>query len=139
LAGASVIAGLIFVFTYNRIMLCSFNAVLSRARGLNPTVMEYLFVSLMTAVVVASLKLVGALLVLVLLVVPAAGAQNIARNLKQFVWISMFFATVSTTAGLLLSGLLPVPSGAVIVLVSSILFYCSLLLKSLLVKKAFSQ
>lgn len=129
LAIVSVVVGFIFAYNFNRIMLGGFNPILAKARGLNPVFLEYLFVTLMTIVVVSSLKLIGALLVLVLIVVPAAGAQNIVRNLRQFVWVSMIFSTISTTAGLLLSGLLPVPSGAVIVLMSSILFYGSLLLK----------
>ena len=129
LMAAVLLAGLVFTPTYNRVMLGSFNRVLSKSRGLNPVLLEYVFVVLMTAVVVASLKLIGALLVLVLIVVPAAAAQNLARNLRQFVWIGIIFATISTTVGLLLSGLLPVPSGAVIVLVSSFLFYGSLAAK----------
>jgi len=139
LAGVAVVVGLVFAFTFNRIMLGGFNPILAKARGLRPVLLEYVFVTLMTIVVVSSLKLVGALLVLVLIVVPAAGAQNIVRNLRQFVWVSMIFSTVSTTLGLLLSGLLPVPSGAVIVLVSSILFYGSLLVKPILSRGGVSQ
>ncbi len=135
LMGAAVASGFLFMATYNRVMLSSFNPVLSKARGLNPVFLEYVFVTLMTIVVVASLKLIGALLVLVLIVVPAAGAQNIVRNLRQFVWTSMLFATVSTCVGLLLSGLLPVPSGAVIVLVSSLLFYASLMIKAVFLRR----
>ena len=93
----------------------------------------------MTIVVVASLKMIGSLLVLVLVVVPAAGAQNIVRNLRQFLWVSVLFSTISTTVGMLLSGFLPVPSGAVIVLVSSVLFYGSLLLKPVLGRGGVSQ
>ncbi len=129
LFAAALSAGIIFTITYNRVMLSSFNPVLSRSRGLNPVFLEYVFVALMTTIVVASLKLIGALLVLVLIVVPAAAAQNLACNLRQFVWISIMLSTISTTVGLLLSGLLPVPSGAVIVLVSSLLFYGSLVVR----------
>lgn len=139
LAMAAVAAGLIFIFNFNRIMLGGFNPILAKSRGLNPVFLEYVFVMLMTIVVVASLKMIGSLLVLVLVVVPAAGAQNIVRNLRQFVWVSVLFSTVSTTVGLLLSGFLPVPSGAVIVLVSSILFYGSLLLKPVLGRAGVSQ
>ncbi len=139
LAIAAVGVGLIFVFSFNRIMLGGFNPILAKSRGLNPVFLEYVFVMLMTIVVVASLKMIGSLLVLVLVVVPAAGAQNIVRNLRQFVWVSVLFSTVSTTVGLLLSGFLPVPSGAVIVLVSSILFYGSLLLKPVLGRAGVSQ
>jgi len=62
LMAAVLLAGLVFTLTYNRVMLGSFNRVLSKSRGLNPVLLEYVFVVLMTAVVVASLKLIGALL-----------------------------------------------------------------------------
>jgi zinc transport system permease protein len=139
LAMAAVVVGMLFVMNFNRIMLGGFNPILAKSRGLNPVFLEYVFVMLMTIVVVASLKMIGSLLVLVLVVVPAAGAQNIVRNLRQFVWVSMLFSTVSTTVGLLLSGILPVPSGAVIVLVSSVLFYGALLLKPVLGRSGLSQ
>lgn len=139
LAGASVVVGIIFCFIFNRIMLVAFNPVLAKARGLQPVVLEYIFIILMTIVVVASLKLIGALLVLVLIVVPAAGAQNVVSNLRQFVWVSIVFSTISTTVGLLLSALFPIPSGAVIVLVSSLLFYSTLILRPLFGKSGVQQ
>jgi len=134
LAITALAAGLLFTCTFNQFMLSSFNKTLAKARGLSPVFLEYFFVVLMTAVVVASLKLIGSLLVLVLIVVPAAGAQLISSNLRRFVWLSMLFSTVSTVLGLLLSGILPVPSGAVIAVVSSLLFYAALLLRPLLAK-----
>jgi zinc transport system permease protein len=134
LAISSLVVGVLFACNFNRFMLASFNKTLAKARGLSPVFLEYLFVVLMTAVVVSSLKLIGSLLVLVLIVVPAAGAQLLASNLRRFVWLSVLFSTISTVLGLLLSGFLPVPSGALIALVSSILFYGALLLKPLLGK-----
>jgi zinc transport system permease protein len=139
LAFASLVVGILFALNFNKVMLGGFNPILAKARGLSPVFLEYVFVCLMTVVVVASLKLIGALLVLVLVVVPAAGAQNIVRNLRQFVWVSVLFSTVSTTLGMILSGFLPIPSGAVIVLVSSILFYGSLLLRPFFSKGGLSQ
>jgi len=124
---ATIIGGWIF----NRSMLVSFNPVMARARKLSPVLTDYIFVVILTIVVVASLKLVGALLVLVLIVVPAAGAQNIAGNLKSFFWISTLLSTISTVFGLLVSGFLPVPTGGCIVLVSSIIFYATLLMRTI--------
>ena len=129
---ASALVWIIFAWNFNKVMLGGFNSMLAKSRGLSPVLLEYLFVTLLTLVVVASLKLIGALLVLVLVVVPAAAAQTVVSNLRSFVWLSMFFATVSTTLGLLLSALLPVPSGAVIALVSALLFYGALLSRPLL-------
>ncbi|WPD23813.1 MAG: metal ABC transporter permease [Candidatus Electrothrix scaldis] len=136
---ASVVVGILFACNFNQFMLASFNRTLAKARGLSPVFLEYLFVTLMTIVVVSSLKLIGALLVLVLIVVPAAGAQLVAPNLRCFVWLSVVFSTISTASGLLLSGLLPVPSGAVIALVSSILFYGALIARPLLSRSGPNQ
>ncbi len=135
----AVVVGGVFLTTFNRTMLVAFNPVLAKARGLRPMFLEYVFIVLMTMVVVASLKLIGALLVLVLIVVPAAGAQNIAANLRQFFWLSIVFSTLSTVIGLLASGKWPIPTGAAIVLVSSVVFYFTLLLRPLIGKGGVRQ
>ena len=132
---AMVVGGIIF----NRTMLSSFNPIMAKARGVHPVLIEYLFITVLTVVIVASLKLVGALLVLVLMVVPAASAQNIAKNLIQFFWLTIAFSTVSTVIGLLASGLWPVPTGASIVLVASIVFYSTLVLKPIFGKGQVQQ
>jgi len=137
LSSAAVVG--VFLKIFNRTMLVGFNPVLAKARGLKPVFLEYIFITLMTTVVVSSLKLIGALLVLVLIVVPAAGAQNVAGNMRQFVWVSICFSTISTGVGLFLSGFLPIPSGAVIVLVSSLLFYASLAMKPVLGRTSVKQ
>jgi zinc transport system permease protein len=112
---------------------------MAKARGVHPVLIEYVFITVLTIVIVASLKLVGALLVLVLMVVPAAGAQNVAKNLIQFFWLTIAFSTVSTVMGLLVSGVWPVPTGASIVLVASIVFYSTLALKPIFRKGEVQQ
>ena len=136
---SSLVVAAVFCITFNRTILVAFNPVLANARGRNPVLLEYIFITLMTTVVVASLKLIGALLVLVLIVVPAAGAQNIVGNLRQFLWVSIALSTISTVSGLFLSALVPVPSGAVIVLTSSILFYATLVMRPLFGRSAVRQ
>jgi len=135
----AALATVIGLKIFNRSMLVSFNPVVARSRGFNPVLLDYLFVSVLTMVVVASLKLAGSLLVLVLIVVPAAGAQNIASSLKSFFWISTGLSTASTVFGLLLSGYLPVPTGGCIVLVSSVIFYGTLLLRPLFGRSGVQQ
>jgi len=132
LAITALVGSIILLRIFNRTMLVSFNPVMAKARGVDPIKLEYVFIVVMTAVVVSSLKLVGALLVLVLAVVPAAGAQNVARNLRQFFWMSILFGTLSTVAGLLIAGAWPIPTGGAIVLVSAALFYITLIIRELI-------
>ena len=85
---------------YNRIMLASFNPQL------------------------AAVKVIGAILVGALLVIPAAAARLLSQSLRGFFWISVLIATVSTLCGILLPIVfdLPIPSGAAIILVAGIAF-----------------
>lgn len=109
---------------YNRIMLASFNPQLAAVRGVAVKTLDYLFVVLVTLVTVASVKVIGAILVGALLVIPAAAARLVSQSLKGFFFISMLIATLSTLLGILLPIMLdlPVPSGAAIILVAGMCF-----------------
>jgi zinc transport system permease protein len=117
---------------FNRSALVSFNPALASARGSDPVRADYVFVVVLTLVVVASLKVVGALMVLVLVVIPSAAAKNLARSLRDFFWLSVLFGALSAAGGLLVSARVPVPTGGAIVLAASLVFYLTLLLRPLL-------
>ncbi len=126
LLATAALAALAGGFLFNDLVLASLSPSLAAARGKRPALLDYVFVTLATAVVVAGLKLVGALLVLVMIVVPAAAAQNVASNLRQFFFASVALSTLAAAGGLFLSGFLPVPTGGAIALVSTALFYLTL-------------
>ena len=109
---------------YNRIMLASFNPQLAAVRGVAVKTLDYLFVVLVTLVTVASVKVIGAILVGALLVIPAAAARLVSQSLKGFFFLSVIIATLSTLLGILLPIVfdLPVPSGAAIILVAGVCF-----------------
>jgi zinc transport system permease protein len=122
IVGAIVLA---LTFTlYNRFMLASFNPALAAVRGVPVKALDYLFVILVTVVTVASVKIIGAILVGALLVIPAAAARTVARSLRGFLFLSILFATLSAIAGVILPMELdlPVPSGAAIILAAGALF-----------------
>ncbi len=109
---------------YNHMMLASFNPQLATVRKVRVKLLDYLFVALVTVVTVAAVKVIGAILVGALLVIPAAAARLLSHSMRGFFWLSVLFATVSTIAGILLPielGL-PVPSGAAIILLAGALF-----------------
>ncbi|MDV2079327.1 metal ABC transporter permease [Marinobacter xestospongiae] len=118
---------------YNRMMLVSFNPQLAAVRGVSVKLMDYLFVVLVTMVTVASVKVIGAILVGALLVIPAACARLVIRSLRGFFWGSVVISVVSTLAGILLPIVfnLPVPSGAAIILVAGSLFLLAAVARSL--------
>ena len=69
---------------YNRLLLDSLDPALAQVtrRSLEP--LDYLFVVLLTAAIVVSLKVIGALLVEAMVVVPAAAARNLARTTRAY-------------------------------------------------------
>lgn len=136
---SALLCGTVLVLIYNHSMLIGLNPVIAKAQGINTVFLEYLFVAVITVVIVASLKIIGALLVLALIVIPSAAAQNIFNNLLGFFWCSVIFATTSAVGGLVLSAIYTIPIGAAIVLIASILFYLSLILRVLMTHVSIQQ
>lgn len=117
---------------YNHMLLASLNPSLAQARGVYVRTMEYTFVILVTFVTVACLKIVGAVLVEALLLIPAAAARNISRTLGQFVAGSIIIATFSCLLGVLLPMQfeLPVPTGGAIVLIAASIFILTTIIRA---------
>lgn len=107
---------------YNRLLLDSVAPSLARAAGIDGGKLDYLFVVLLTAAIVVSLKIVGALLIEALVVIPAAAARPLARSLRMQVVLSVAVALVATVGGLCVSMRLMVPIGGAIVLSLALLF-----------------
>jgi len=109
---------------FNRMVLASFNPTLAHVRGVRVVLLDYVFVLLLTLITVAAVKIIGAILVEALLIVPAAAARNVSRSLRGLVGWSVLFCTVSCVVGILgpMALDLRMPSGAAIILVAAMLF-----------------
>lgn len=129
LAVGSVVTVLL-AWIYNHLLLDSIDPTLASVRGVRSALIEYLFVVLLTAAIVVSLKVIGALLVEAMVVVPAAAARNLARNTRSYLGSSIAIALVAGVAGLFVSSRLQVPSGGAVVLTLSVLFFFTLALSS---------
>ncbi|CEO40701.1 metal ABC transporter permease [Photobacterium kishitanii] len=110
--------------TFNRILLTCISPDIARVRGYTTNFYDYLFVMMITLVTIASVKIVGAVLVGALLLIPGATARLLTKNMGSFVLLSALLATISCVIGTILPMelKLPVPSGAAIIIVSAIFF-----------------
>ncbi|AKR56883.1 zinc ABC transporter permease [Devosia sp. H5989] len=124
LVAVAVLCAAVGLPLYNPMLLGSVSPSLAGARGVNVRLNEYVFVILLTLVTAACVKIVGAVLVEALLVIPAAAARNVSRSIGQFVVWSVAIATASGVAGIVLPMQfdLPVPSGGAIILVAALIF-----------------
>jgi zinc transport system permease protein len=121
----------ILAFTYNSLLLDSLDPALARVSGVRTAFLEYLFVTLLTAAIVVSLKIIGALLVEAMVIVPAAAARNLARGTRSYLLLSIAAAFVAGVGGLFISSRLLVPTGGAVVLVLSALFFFTLAIAAL--------
>jgi zinc transport system permease protein len=117
---------------YNRMILSSFNPNLARVRGLKVTLLEYVFIIMVTIITVASVKIIGAVLVEALLVIPAASARNLSRSMRSFFLYSAIFSTLSCLIGIMapMELEIPVPSGGAIILVAAFFFVTTTAIKT---------
>ncbi len=115
---------LVMLPLFNQLLLASLDPALAGVRGVPVKALDYLFLVMVTVVTVASVKIIGAVLVGALLVIPAAAARVVASSLRGFFFLSVAFATVAAVLGVVLPVelSLPVPSGGAIILVAGLLF-----------------
>ncbi|ARJ51172.1 metal ABC transporter permease [Staphylococcus lutrae] len=116
-----IVLALIFIL-YRPLKMSTFDPIFSRMSGLNTKVIHYFMMLLLALVIVASVQTVGVILVVALLITPASTAFLIAKKLSTMMLISSIFSVISSTLGIYISFKLNLPSGAVIVLISAVLY-----------------
>ncbi len=94
----AVAVGLAFV--YNDLLLVGVSNSLALSRNVRGRLASYLFIMLLALVVNLCVRTVGVLLINALLVVPAATAFNLSRNLRQAFWITIFLCLSCSLGGL---------------------------------------
>ncbi len=114
-------------FGSNRLLAIALSPLMSRVSGTKVAFWQYLFAAQLALVVMFSVRAVGVLLVTALLIVPAAAARNIARDMRGMFWWSIAISTASGYLGLWFSAQdwLATGSGATIILVACAFFAIS--------------
>jgi manganese/iron transport system permease protein len=107
---------------YKELLFYTFNPLGAKAIGLQVKWLNFLLVSAITLTIIASMKAVGVVLVVSLLIAPSITAYLLVQELSQMMILGAIFGSISGIIGIYLSYYLNVPSGASIVLVASILF-----------------
>ena len=137
MAGLAVFTWVFLFFFYNRMVFSSFNSSLALSRRYPINLLYYLFVILLALIVNLCLRYVGVLLINALLIVPAATAFNLGRNLREVFWITVLLSVFVCLAGLGASWELQVRSGikfgvsGTIVMLGVGLFFCSMIIGKL--------
>ncbi len=118
---------LVYVF-YKQFLLIAFDQEFASIRGVPTKAMYILLLCLIALSVVLLIQMVGLILVMALLILPAASAARFTRTLFSMMQLSILFCLLASVGGLALSYQPDLPSGAVMVILSGILYGASLLL-----------
>ncbi|WP_177504365.1 metal ABC transporter permease [Anaerosinus sp.] len=125
---------IVWMIIFNKLLLISINTSLASSRGINTMAIEMIFAAMLAIVVAISIQWVGLLIINSMLVLPAAAARNITNSVQSYHCISITFALLSGIFGLVASYYFNTATGATIVLISSILFFVTLVMKPYAVK-----
>ncbi len=121
-------AGL-WVCSFNRLMLSSIHPALADSRGIRVFWQEAVFSAAIALVVTVSMTWVGLLVINSLLVLPAAAARNVARNMREYHLCSVLGALAAGVAGLMTAYYIGSSAGASITLYLAGWFLLTFLLR----------
>lgn len=119
---------IVFIF-YKELLFYTFDKLGAQAVGLPVKWLDMGLMILIGLTIIASLKAVGVILVLSLLITPAATAYLLVNRLHLVMLIGVIIGIFSSVSGMYLSYYFNLPSGATIVLVTSTLFGLTFIIK----------
>ena len=122
-----IIIVLFVVLFYKELLVSTFDETMAQAYGLPTKLIHYGIMVLLTMATVASLQTVGVVLVVAMLITPAATAYLLTNHFWRMILLASFLGALSAVIGLFISFVYNLPSGAVIVLAATVLFVIAFL------------
>ncbi len=131
IAAAAVITGVLLAAAFRHLVYISFDPAGAEAAGLPVAGLQWLLLSLVALTVVVSLQAVGVVLVVALMITPAATASLFVRRLERLMVTAVACGLAATWLGLYLSYYLSTPPGATVVTVATAQFTIGLIVRRL--------
>jgi zinc transport system permease protein len=127
--GVAAVVAVVFLFTWTRMAYATFDPELARLSGVPVAALDYTLLALTAVVIVVSVKTVGVVLVSSFVVIPAAAARLVSKNLARMTFLALTLGSTGAAVGLLLSYHLDVASGATIILLLGLSFGVAVVLR----------
>jgi manganese/iron transport system permease protein len=125
---ALIVLALVAVL-WKELLYSTFDPLGAAAAGLPVGMLDYLFLALIALTIVVSLQAVGIILVVAMLVTPAAIGQLVASSFARLVAMAIAVGVLAPVVGLYLSYWLDAATGATIVLVETAVFILALVVR----------
>ncbi|MFP6874122.1 MAG: metal ABC transporter permease [Verrucomicrobiales bacterium] len=122
MAAVALAVGILIIIFYKELLVSSFDPSLAASMGINPKLVHYLLMAVLSVVVVAAFTSVGAILVIAMLILPAATACMLSDRLWLMMLLSVLHAFISSLGGVHLAVALQVPTAPASVVVGAVCF-----------------
>ena len=123
-----VIVLVLLFWRWSALLLCTLNEDLATSSGLNPKRESYALSIGLAIVVAVGIKVVGVLLIISMLIIPAASARSLVSTPEKMALFASVIGVLSAVLGLNASYVFDTPTGPTIVCVASIIFIITLIL-----------
>ncbi len=123
---------LVVAVLWKELLYTTFDPLGAAASGLPVALLDYLLLALIAVTIVVSLQAVGIILVVAMLVTPAATAQLLTRSFGRLLGVAVLIGIAAPIFGLYVSYWANAASGATIVLIETALFLCVLVARLVL-------
>ena len=110
---------------FRPLLLTTFDPILAKSIGVKVTFYHYLLMVILTLVAVTAMQSVGTILIVALLITPAATAYLYANSLTTMIFLSSGFGALASVLGLFIGYSFNIAAGSSIVLTSALLFLIS--------------
>ncbi len=126
---------LLVTLYYHELFAISFSDELAQVSGIRTSFINSILVLLTALSVVLAMKLVGVMLISALLIVPAAGALQLARGFKVCILLAALQGCFSVVVGIIISIISNLPASASIVMINLLVFASACLLRRVMYPK----
>lgn len=131
MAGLNLFIIVVVFLFYREFLTISFDEEYARASGLHTLFIYLLLLTLVAITVVMLIRIVGIILVIALLTIPPSIAKQHTKNLLPMIILSVILGTLLTLGGLCISYGLDLASGATVILLLTLAFIVSTLIKKI--------
>ena len=128
--GVGIAVLIVIGIFFKELLITSFDPLLAKATGIPVNFYHYLLMILLTLVAVTAMQSVGTILIVAMLITPAATAYLYANSLKTMIILSSSLGAIASVLGLFIGYTFNVAAGSSIVLTSAIIFAISFFIAS---------
>jgi manganese/iron transport system permease protein/iron/zinc/copper transport system permease protein len=131
IAGVSLLSALVIFVLYKQLLFTTFDPEVARVYGVPVEWVDTAFALVLAATIVVSMQVLGVMLIVAAIVIPAATARLLTHSFHRLVFLSVGIGVLCGVGGMYLSFTSNASSGATIVLFAAVVFALALAYDSL--------